>query len=170
MWLVTISSWMIILILMLETWEISNSVSLSTLSTRVEVSSWLIQQGMNSPLPESYHLRSRNCISCRELVMASASPISNLNAAIPPKPTLSHNKDSFSREGLKMRRLLTLPGQARVCFGCNWKTGCLNFTTSFILPIEPISYQNAAFCSQSGPATFFPPPLWCVIFVAMQQF
>jgi hypothetical protein len=53
------------------------------------------------------------------LAKISASPISNRDAAIHPKPTLSDIKDSFIREGLKMRQLLTLHGQARVCFSYN---------------------------------------------------
>jgi hypothetical protein len=70
-----------------------------------------MRQDIRFWISESYHFRSQNCTSLRRLVMASLHPISSRDAVITPKPTLSHLKDSFAREGDKMKPCLTLNGQ-----------------------------------------------------------
>jgi hypothetical protein len=96
-----ISTCLITIIAMCET---SKPLILSTLSARVEQNSWF----RVASHPESYHLWSKNCTSLRRLFMASPNPISSRDAAIALKPTLSHLKDSFAREGDKTLWDLTL--------------------------------------------------------------
>jgi hypothetical protein len=94
------------------------------------------------------------------------------------KPTLSHLKDSSGRSGNKMRWSLTLDRQLLRLLWLHPKNWAPDVTTNLVLSVEPVSYQNAATSSQSGPTTLllYPLPfgvccLWlCNVFKALSVF